>query len=142
MDITSLPFSRLVGLEHAAPESGFLLSLPASPNYLNHLGSVHAGAQMALAESASGEFLLRHFGPHPEAVPVVRRLEAKFRKPAHGRVFARASANPDEMAKVLATLAAKGRASIIVNVEVVDEQRTLALSATVEWFVGKREAIE
>ena len=140
MDLTLLPFSRLIGLEHAAPESGFLLSLPASPNYLNHLGTVHAGALLALAESASGEFLLREFGPHPEFVAVVRKLEAKFRKPAHGRVSARASGNADEMAKLFATLEAKGRVSISVVVEVVDEEQVLALTAVVEWFVKKEEA--
>jgi len=142
MDVTALPFSRLIGLEHAAPESGFLLSLPASPNYLNHVGTVHAGALLALAESASGEFLLRQFGDHPEFSAVVRRMETKFRKPAHGRVSARASGDPDAMAKLFATLAAKGRASISVVVEVVDEEQVLALTAVVEWFVAKREAGE
>jgi acyl-coenzyme A thioesterase PaaI-like protein len=140
MDITALPFSRLIGLERASPESGFLLSLPASPSYLNHVGTVHAGALLALAESASGEFLLREFGPHPEFVAVVRKLDAKFRKPAHGRVSARASGDPDEIAKLFATLAAKGRASISVVVEVVDEEQVLALTAAVEWFVARREA--
>ena len=82
---------------------------------------------------------LREFGPHPEFVAVVRRLEAKLRKPAHGRVSARASGDPDEMAKLFTTLAARGRAIIGVNVEVVDEEGTLALSAVVEWFVAKRE---
>jgi acyl-coenzyme A thioesterase PaaI-like protein len=137
MDVTALPFSRLIGLEHAASESGFLLSLPASPNYHNHLGTVHAGALLALAESASGEFLLQQFGEHPQLVAVVRRLEAKFRKPANGRVSARASGDPDEMARLFATLATKGRASISVNVEVVDEEQTLTLTAAVEWFVAK-----
>ena len=140
MDVTALAFSRLIGLEHAAPESGFLLSLPESPNYLNHLGTVHAGALLALAESASGEFLLRAFGPHPEYVAVVRRLDAKFRKPAHGRVSARASGLADEMASFFATLGSKGRASIGVQVEVVDEEQVLALTAAVEWFVAKKDA--
>jgi hypothetical protein len=39
-------------------------------------------------------------------------------------------------------LAAKGRASFRVNLEVVDDEGTLALTAAVEWFVGKREAGE
>ena len=135
MDVVSLPFSRLIGLESAPPESGFLLSLPASSNYHNHLGTVHAGALLVLAESASGEFLLRQFGPHPELIPVVRRLEAKFRKPAQGRVLARASVDPEDMAKLFPTLEAKGRAQIKVNVEVLDDQQEKVLSATVEWFV-------
>ncbi len=38
-----------------------------------------------------------------------------------------------------AALTAKGRALVAVNVDVHDESGTHALSATVEWFVAKRE---
>jgi hypothetical protein len=48
MDVTSLPFNRLIELEAGSPESGFLVS-----------------------------------------IPVVRRVEVKFRRPTRGRVSAR-----------------------------------------------------
>jgi len=41
----------------------------------NHLGTVHASAQLALAEASRGEFLLRAMGDMQGIVPVVRRLE-------------------------------------------------------------------
>jgi len=36
--------------------------MPESPLLLNHVGTVHASVQFALAEASSGEFLLRHLG--------------------------------------------------------------------------------
>src|SRR5438046_1968860 len=101
MDVTRLPFNRLVGVEPAAPGSGFLVSLPADPRYANHLGTVHAVALLAVAEAAAGAFLAGQEGAPAGLVPVVRRLEAKFRRPATGRVSARCAVPADEVARWL-----------------------------------------
>jgi hypothetical protein len=79
--------------------------------------------------------LLRHLGAADGTVPVVRRIEAKFRKPAHGAVTSSASAPPERLARLQADLASKGRALIAVEVELRDESATHVLSATVEWFI-------
>jgi acyl-coenzyme A thioesterase PaaI-like protein len=135
MGVTALPFNRFLGLEPAAPESGFLVSLPGSPHYTNHLGTVHAGALLAVAEAGSGELLLRHFGDVSGYVPVVRRLEAKFRKPAASRISARASVAAGGFDRLNKDLEQKGRAQISVDVEVVDEHGVVVLEAVVEWFI-------
>lgn len=137
MDVTTLPFNRLLGLQRGAEDAGTLVSLPASDQYANHLGSVHAGALLAVAEAGSAEFLLRHFGAVDGVVPVVRRLDAKFRRPAHGRVSARAAVDEGALGRLTADLQAKGRALIGVSVEVVDEDGVVVLTATVEWFVAR-----
>ncbi len=98
MDVTQLPFNRLIGLEPVAPDSGFLVRLPDGAQYTNHLGTVHASALLAVAEAGSGIFLLRHLGSGEGFIPVVRRLEAKFRRPASGPVSARAAVDPAEVA--------------------------------------------
>jgi acyl-coenzyme A thioesterase PaaI-like protein len=137
MDVPQLPFNALIGVGRGADGA---LTLPAGPQYGNHLGTVHAGALLTLAEAASGDFLLREFGDVGfPVVPVVRRLEAKFRKPAQGAVSAVATMPAEARADFLAALTGKGRALVAVNVDVHDESGTHALSATVEWFVAKRE---
>lgn len=40
MDVTQLPFNRLVGLIPADADSDFLVTLPNGPQYLNHIGTV------------------------------------------------------------------------------------------------------
>jgi acyl-coenzyme A thioesterase PaaI-like protein len=137
MDVTQLPFNRLVGLEPTAPESGFLVCLPEGPQYANHLGTVHAGALLAVAEAGSGAFLVQQFAGASGVVPVVRRLEAKFRKPANGRVSARAAAPPEEVARWLSELEGRGRVLASVPVEVVDAAGVVVMTATVEWFLAR-----
>src|SRR5258708_514930 len=74
MDITAVPFNRLLGLEMAAPGTGFHVSLPAGPLYTNHLGTVHAGVLLTVADAGSAAFLALHFGDGTGLIPVVRRL--------------------------------------------------------------------
>jgi acyl-coenzyme A thioesterase PaaI-like protein len=137
--VTELPFNSFLGIQ-VASEPSQLLRLPSGEQYLNHLGTVHASAQLALAEASSGEFLLKHFGSTDRLVPLVRRLEAKFRKPANGAVTSTATAAPESLAQLDAELASKGRSLIPVTVELHDESGAHTLSATVEWFVQRLSA--
>jgi acyl-coenzyme A thioesterase PaaI-like protein len=137
--VTELPFNSFLGIQ-VATEPSESLRLPSGDQYLNHLGTVHASAQLALAEASSGEFLLRHFRSTEGIVPVVRRLEAKFRKPANGAVTSSATASPTALEQLDAELASKGRALIPVTVELHDESGTHTLSATLEWFIQRLPA--
>lgn len=138
--VTELPFNRFLGIQPAS-DVAYLLQLPSDSKYLNHLGTVHAAAQLALAEASSGEFLLRHFGSAEEFVPVVRRVEAKFRKPANGSIASTASASPDALARLDVELASKSRSAISIAVEVYDQLGTHTLSATFEWFIQREKRI-
>ena len=60
MDITGIPFNQFIGLRKVAAAAGEL-ALDAAPQYLNHIGTVHAAAQFALAEACCGEYLLSRF---------------------------------------------------------------------------------
>lgn len=139
MDIANLPFSQLIGLQISHAPGDTLASLPADPQYGNHLGTVHAAALLAVAESGSGEYLLRHLGQGSSTgfIPVVRKLDAKFRKPAHGAIAARCPVEQDILTSWTEELGRRGRLVAIVPVEVHDEHGTLALSARIEWFITK-----
>jgi acyl-coenzyme A thioesterase PaaI-like protein len=136
MDITHIPFNALVGIERAEGD-GALLQLPSDPRYLNHLGTVHASALLALAEASSGEFLLRHLNSLDGIAPVVRRLDAKFRKPAKGLIVSRANAAPDALTQLDGELAMKGRSLVSISVELHDQVGVHVLSATIEWFIQR-----
>ena len=137
MDVTAIPFNHFLGLEAGPQESDTLVSLPGLAKYTNHLGTVHASALLAVAEVGSGAFLLCRLGDAAGFVPVVRRLEAKFRRRASGRVSARATATDEEVARWASDLAGRGRVTARVPVEVVDAASTVVLSATVEWFIAR-----
>jgi hypothetical protein len=140
MDLLDVPFNRLLGLRRGEEGSGWLLELDDSPSYTNHLGTVHAAAQLGLAEAGCAECLARAF---PELVGrvlfVVRRVEAKFRNPMRGRVGARGSIPEDVAARLREALRAKERGLIGVTVEIVDQAGVVGLVATFEWFIQRRE---
>jgi acyl-coenzyme A thioesterase PaaI-like protein len=140
ISVTELPFNCLLGI-HPASDSAHLLELPSGNQYLNHLGTVHAGAQLALAEASSGEFLLKHFASSDDLFPVVRRVEAKFRKPANGSIVSTASAAPEALARLDAELSSKSRSVISITVEVYDELGAHTLSAKFEWFIQREKRI-
>ncbi|MEZ6125096.1 MAG: DUF4442 domain-containing protein [Planctomycetaceae bacterium] len=134
--VTTLPFNRHVGIQLCLSGDG-LLELPSGEQFLNHIGTVHAGAQLTLAEACSGEFLLRSVSGISDIVPVVRRVEAKFRKAASGRLTAKVTAVEPAVADALEQLARRGRCVIRVSVDVVDELNQQTLSATIEWFAAR-----
>ena len=138
--VTELPFNNLLGIRPAG-DSAYLLQLPSGNQYLNHLGTVHASAQLALAEASSGEFLLRHFGSADGLVPVSRRLQAKFHKPANGSIMSTASAKPESLARLDSELSSKGYSIISITVDIYDESGAHTLSTTFEWFI-RREKID
>lgn len=138
MDITKLPFNKFIGIGRSQRE-GFTLSLPSENRYTNHLGTVHASALMALAEATSGEALLNAIGNLGDTIiPVVRRFECKFRKPASGSIDARAAIPDATRDRLLSDLSTRGRASVEIIVDLHDETDLHCLTATVEWFIARR----
>ena len=133
--VVDLPFNQFIGLQQASEPN--LLRLPAGGQYLNHLGTVHASALLALAEASSGEFLIKHLGHVEGLIPVVRRLESKFRKPAHGSVTSTVTTKPEQLDIMISDVEAKGRALVSIAVELHDQAAEHVLSATVDWFIAK-----
>src|SRR5207245_8006617 len=124
--------------KRAERDPTFLLELDDLPSYTNHLGTVHAAAQLALAEASAAEQLLRTFpDAGPDMVAVVRTVQAKFRKPLTGRAYSRASIADDEIRKFSETLDAKGLGIIHVNVEVLDGHEVVAMNAVIGWFIRR-----
>lgn len=81
MDVTQIPFNHFLGIQQAAQDSGCLLELGDSPSYTNHLGTVHASVQLALAEASSGEFLLRTLPEFGNQVLAVVRRRGQVQEP-------------------------------------------------------------
>jgi len=133
MDIFSLPFNKFIGLEPSS-DPAYLMMLPAKTEYENHIQTVHAAALYALAEASSGLLLLREFAEVENAVPVVRNVEVKYKKPAKGTIYSTASLSIDKV-DVLATLQNKHRALVPVQVLLYDTNAVLVMKATFEWFV-------
>jgi len=138
MNVLNLPFNKVMMLQK--PEAADkVLMLEDHAKYQNHLETVHASAQYALAEASSGEIIERNFGDWNGAYfPVVRRVEVKYRNPAKGRLFSIGSIDPDRAGKAGQELLERGRTLVDVSIKVVDEQNNITLEAVFTWFLQKQ----
>lgn len=140
MNITTIPFNQFIGIKQSHQPAKGTLELEGLPQYQNHVGTVHASAQFALAEACSGEYLLRHFGESADGYfAVVRKAEIKFREPASGAIYAQAQVPEEQKQKFLNTLKSKGRAFITVAVAILDTNGTVTMNASIELYIQKTD---
>lgn len=133
MDVFQLPFNKFIGLI-PSNDPDYIAILPAAERFGNHLGTVHASALFALAEASSGILLLREFGEVENAVPVVRNVELKYKKPTDGAVFSKAKLTV-EKSEIIDLLEKKKRAQVPVLVSLHDTGGILLVQASFEWFI-------
>jgi acyl-coenzyme A thioesterase PaaI-like protein len=140
MTIAEIPFNQFIGLQREPLGGEFAVSLPADARYHNHLGIVHAAAQLALAEAASGDWMLRNFGDRAvDFIAVVRRMEAKFKQPARGKILGKATVDPAAAHQLATDLVTRRVVAFALRVDVFDEAGAHTLTGTVEWFITRRE---
>ncbi|MHC4537412.1 MAG: YiiD C-terminal domain-containing protein [Planctomycetota bacterium] len=140
MDVTTIPFVEKVGIVRS---SQGLLELPFNETMQNHLQTIHAGAQYALAETASGEILQRIF---PElvgkVVPVLRETQIKYKKPAIKTISAHPTVSDEAVSKFKEQFKRKGRSLISVNVEIKDSENVVTCVGIFKWFIQSIEQIK
>lgn len=114
MNILEISYARTTGIER---DNDGRLTLKLQDSVVNHLGTLHAGAQYTLAESASAECLLETF---PElvgkVVPVLRSSQVRYRHPAGAAVHARASIIDESQQNFIRQFERKGRGAVSIEV--------------------------
>ena len=139
MHVTDLAINKTLGMQLAPAGNGHNVELPESPLLLNHVGTVHASVQFALAEASSGEFLLRELGDaQNQVLAVLRTSEVKFRKPAHGTLRASARFADGAAESLRAELGSRGRALVSVLAEVADAKGVVTMSGQYDWFLQRQ----
>ena len=135
MNITDLPFNAFLGIEVTA--DGDELQLPDDSRFTNHVGTVHAGALYSLAEAASGSFLLSHPSVDVEKVgALLRESSIKYRRPASGRIRSQTRCSDEAIEQMHAALAKRGRAKLLIEVDLLDDEDQVVASANLDWFAS------
>lgn len=139
MDITEIPFHSFLGLQLSDNDS-YVLMLEEKHEYLNHLGTIHASVIFTLAESTSGEFLLRKFAEYDlDVIPVIRKAEVKYSKPGNGRIFSKADFVDSDPKRIHEELQFKGRALVKIKVDIFNSESVRIMSAAFEWFIAMKK---
>jgi len=142
MHTTDLALNQALGLRLVPEPNAAVLEMPESPLLLNHVGTIHASAQFALAEASSGEFLLRHLrDAQSQVFAVLRTSEVKFRKPAHGTLHASARFADGGADSLSTELASRGRALVSISIEVADAQGGVTMTGQFDWFLQRQVGV-
>lgn len=127
-----LPFNRHLGVEVVEVVPGLARTrLPADERLANHVGGVHAIAELAPVELAGALALSSRVTPLFERgyVPVVGGLQVRYTAPAAGDLVATAEVGDDVLAPALAAADAGDKPRFDVDVAVTDAAGTEVLTA-------------
>ncbi len=109
--------------------------LPANDRLANHVGSVHAIAELAPVELAGAMAASSRLAVLLEQglVPVVGRLEVRYAAPARGDLLATAEVGEQAVAAALSDLEQRRRPRVEVEVQVTDAAGTVVAVAQVRF---------
>lgn len=119
-----IPIIAAMGVEIIEAEANTVAArLPSGPN-VNHFGTTYAGSLFTAAEVLGGVFASTSLSVEG-GVPLVKRVEIDFLRPAMTDVVARTTLGEDEVARILAEYAERGKSDFELLVEVTDEAGTV-----------------
>jgi acyl-coenzyme A thioesterase PaaI-like protein len=137
MDLTTVPFSQLIGLQTCHDGSSTMVSLTADDRHHNHVGTVHAAVLFSVAEAASAQAMLDSFPDLSGAsVALLRTASVKYHRAGRTRLEGFASIDADAAARFRSRIERKGAASLEV-VAGVREQNEELISGRFCWFVKR-----
>ena len=118
-----VPILGAMGLEIVEASPGRAAArIPSGPN-VNHFGVAYAGSLFSVAEMLGG--IIGGFFDVPGAIPIVKRQEIDFLRPAMTAVTASTTLSEDEQARVQAEATETGKANFELLTEVVGEDGTV-----------------
>ena len=135
----AVPFTTFLGIEYDEVAPGrVVLRLKDDPAKHNHVGTLHAGAMFALAESASGLCVVATVADHLAGVtPLAARAEITYKKVARGDVTATATLDTP-VEEISAALDESGKTRFPVNVDLADGNGEVCAVVTVDWHLKRQ----
>jgi thioesterase domain-containing protein len=97
--------------------------IPAGPN-VNHFGMAYAGSLFTVAEVLGGLFPRTSLAAEG-GIPLIRRMEIDFLRPAGTDVVSRVEITEEEISRILAEYAEAGKSNFELVAEVTDEAGTV-----------------
>jgi acyl-coenzyme A thioesterase PaaI-like protein len=134
--LDAVPFNRTLGIEVVAVTANAVtLRLPLRPELANHIGTMHAAAQYALGEAASGALNFLIFGEQlAQVTPLNKSAQIEYRRPSHSGLIARGELSDEAIQMVRDAFAKEGRAKFSTAIALYDESdpKTIVTVITVE----------
>lgn len=93
----------------------WIAHVPNKRSVQNHLGQVHAGAMMVLAESVAVTMMGMNLPP--DRLPLVKQLEARFIRRSSGRIRAVARLTDEQLRRIQT----EPKGEVVIEVDIRDE---------------------
>ncbi|NJC26198.1 DUF4442 domain-containing protein [Neolewinella antarctica] len=113
----------------------WIAHVPNEPEVRNHLGQVHAGAMMTLAESVAVTMMAMNLPP--DRLPLVKSLNAQFVRRSKGAI--RAIARLSEEQLELIRTEPKGEVTIEVDIRDEDGEIPAVITVVPAWTTKKKK---
>jgi acyl-coenzyme A thioesterase PaaI-like protein len=118
-----VPILGAMGLEIVEASPGRAAArIPSGPN-VNHFGVAYAGSLFSVAEMLGG--IIGGFFDVPGAIPLVKRVEIDFLRPAMTAVTASTTLSAEEQTRIQAEATDVGKSNFELLTEVVAEDGTV-----------------
>ena len=131
MNVLEIPFVKYVGIKKDSE-----LKLHVREELKNHIQTIHASVQFALAETASGESLIKEFPQYEgKVIPMLRSSTIKYKSPATSTLRAKVTLTKEAKEKFLKQFERRGQGVIAVEVELFDEESLMTMEGEFIWFV-------
>lgn len=136
--LDAMPYTAHMGVEVRTVEPGHAqIALPADDRFTNHIGTVHAIAELVPAETCGGvaitseltDLLARGY------VPIAKELRVEWTAPARGQLLASARLDPDEAERMRAAAAAGERVACDLDITVEDVDATVVAQVVISYVL-------
>jgi len=119
-----IPRAHQMGVRFVEMEQGFVRAEVPFEGNGNHFGVMYAGVIFTVAEVLGGAM---HFATFDVSThyPLVRSLTIDFKSPGKSTLTASARLTPEQIEAIKADAAANGKASFVLEAEVLGEDGTL-----------------
>ncbi|MDX1620226.1 MAG: DUF4442 domain-containing protein [Nitriliruptorales bacterium] len=136
--VGALPFTAFMDIQVGSVEPGRAeICLPGRNEYTNHLGTVHAIAELVPAETAGGVAISSGVGDLLQQgyVPIAKGLRVNWTAPARGPLTATAEL-PAENAETMRTAAANGeRVACTLAIPVSDGEGVVVAEVEIDYVL-------
>ncbi len=132
-----LPLVKALNIRVEEARPGFVkVSMSRSPVVVNHFGAFHAGALYTFAETVGGAVITASFNLDGHTL-INKRGEIKYRKMVSENAVSEAAFDLEDMEKIMAEAAEKGKVEFKYPVIVKNEHGEVACEVTFDFYVRK-----
>jgi acyl-coenzyme A thioesterase PaaI-like protein len=130
----SIPLVESTRIEIVALEPGYARTTAPFDGNGNHLGTMYAGVLFTVAEVIGGVMAAVTFDMS-RYLPVVKRMDIAFKRPARTDVFAEARLDAGTIATAIAAADADGRGPYELRATVTDSEGTVVATTVADYQI-------